>query len=326
MNHNMTLNDRVRQISRQLEASEDHPDFRLLRALEHLDVRLNSDGNYDLFLIPTNSSNSPEIERLKGLYSMVKEYEVEGIGNRRFLRIRTSTEYRSVFSPFIVELIEKDLSNPSAALNETLRDWRYLWTGNSGRLNDNQQRGLLGELITLRNLISDGAHKLTNNWVGPLGNTHDFESENINLEIKTTMQKPASVHISLIKQVAPLEGGKQLHLIVVGLENGQELSLNSEIMAIRDILKDTDYLVNFDHVLRKSGYRNHHASFYDREYSISFIQSHQINDESPLLDPRVLGEIPSTVSNIKYTLDVHGMVMEDVLYPQWKEFMSIMGD
>ena len=136
---------------------------------------------------------------------MVKEYEVEGIGNRRFLRIRTSTEYRSVFSPFIVELIEKDLSNPSAALNETLRDWRYLWTGNSGRLNDNQQRGLLGELITLRNLISDGAHKLTNNWVGP-HNTHDFESENINLEIKTTMQKPAS--FITIKQVAPLEGGK----------------------------------------------------------------------------------------------------------------------
>ena len=93
-------------------------------------------------------------------------------------------------------------------------------------------------------------------------------------------------------------------------------------MAIRDILR---YRLSskFDHVLRKSGYRNHHASFYDREYSISFIQSHQINDS---LQYSILSAWEILYgSNIKYT-DVHGMVMEDVLYPQWKEFMSIMGD
>jgi len=320
----MTLNERVRQISRQLEASESHADFRLLRAIEYLDVRLNSDGNSDSFLIPTSSEISQEIERLQGLYSMINEYDVEGAGAQRFLRIRTSTEYRSVFSPFIAELITKDLTNPSAALDETLQEWRNLWMGNSGRLNGKQQRGLLGELVILRNLISDDEHGLVENWVGPLGNTHDFESEYINLEAKTTMQQPASVHISLIKQVAPMEGNKQLHLIVVGLENGDDLSLNSEIANIREILKDSDFITNFEHVLRKSGYRNNHSLFYERMYSIIFIHSHQITGNSPVLDPRVLGEIPSTVSNIKYTLDVYGMDMQEVTEDDWLSYASII--
>jgi len=91
-------------------------------------------------------------------------------------------------------------------------------------------------------------------------------------------------------------------------------------------LKDTDFIVNFEHVLRKSGYRNHHASFYERMYLVAFIHSHQITGDSPVLDPRVLGEIPSTVSNIKYTLDVHGMDMQDVSHSDWKQFVSKMGD
>jgi hypothetical protein len=325
MPQKMTLNERVRQISRQLEASENHADFRLLRAVENLEVRLNSDGNSDSFLIPTSSENSQEIERLQGLYTMVNEYDVEGSGAQRFLRIRTSTEYRSVFSPFIAELMAKDLSNPSSALDETLQEWKNLWMGNSGALDGKQQRGLLGELIILRNLISNGAHRIIEKWVGPLGNTHDFESERINLEVKTTMQQPASVHISLIKQVAPMEGNKQLHLIVVGLENGIELNLNSEIIEIRNILKGTDFIGNFEHILRKSGYRDHHAPFYERMYSVIYTHCHQITKDSPVLDPRILGEIPSTVSNIKYTLDVHGMDMREVLNSDWEHFIGEMG-
>ena len=49
MSQKLTLNEKVRQISRQLDASEKHIEFRLLRALEEEEARLHSDGNNDLF-------------------------------------------------------------------------------------------------------------------------------------------------------------------------------------------------------------------------------------------------------------------------------------
>ena len=57
MNQKLTLNEKVRQITRQLEVSENHEDFRLLRALEDSDYRLFSDGDIDLFLVPISAEN-----------------------------------------------------------------------------------------------------------------------------------------------------------------------------------------------------------------------------------------------------------------------------
>ena len=72
MSQKMTLNEKVRQIERQLIASENHVEFRLLRALEDDEARLHSDGMNDLFLLPTIDEESLEIERIDGLYSMVE--------------------------------------------------------------------------------------------------------------------------------------------------------------------------------------------------------------------------------------------------------------
>ena len=325
MSQKMTLNEKVRQIERQLIASENHVEFRLLRALEDDEARLHSDGMNDLFLLPTIDEQSLEIERIDGLYSMVREYELADGSNQRFLQIRALTEFRAKFSPFIAELLSNDLSNPTLALEDTLKDWRNLWLGSSGKLNWKEQRGLLGELIVLDKLISSGTSGAVNNWVGPLGNTHDFESDFLNLEIKTTTKQPASVQISLIKQVAPMEGSKTLHLIVVGLENGEDFSLVSVVEGIRDALSGTQYVRNFEHVLMKSGYRDKDKSHYSKLYSISFLQKHQITEESPVLNPKIIGEIPATVSNIKYTLDVHGMDMEDLSQETWVNFGEALG-
>ena len=100
-----------------------------------------------IFLIPIEAELTSEIERLDGLFSMIKEYQLSDGPEQRFLQIRTSAEFRSIFCPFIAELLGKDLSHPIIALDETLKEWRNLWQGSSGKLNWMQQRGLLGELF-----------------------------------------------------------------------------------------------------------------------------------------------------------------------------------
>ena len=182
------------------------------------------------------------------------------------------------------------------------------------------------ESFLLNELIKVESPQIVQYWAGPLGKTHDFESEFMNLEVKTTTKQPASVQISLIKQVAPMEGNKELHLVVVGLEKGEEISLVSIIEDIRKALSDTTYLTNFEHILMKSGYRNQDKVFYSKTYSISFVQSHKIMEDSPVLNPRIIGEIPSTVTNIRYTLEVHGMDMEDLSEEIWESFASKMGE
>lgn len=299
MNPKMNFNERVRQVSRQLEISDTHDGIRLLPALEDMEPRLYSDRNFDFFLIPINADLKEEVERLDDLYVDISDFEIAG-ETKRYLRIRTSSNRRPIFTPFVAELGMKDLTDPAHALDETLAEWKEFWSGKSGELSPTRQRGLLGELSVLANLIEHGEQRLVELWGGPLDWVHDFESERLNIEVKTTMLQPPSVHISMIKQVAPMEGdGKELHLVVVGLENGDDTSLPTMVSDIREKLSRTDYLQNFEHVLRRSGYRDEHSTYYNRRYAISYNHSHQITDQSPVLNPAMLGEIPSTVVGIK---------------------------
>ena len=321
MNQTMSLKAMVDQISNQLEIADHHEESKYLRVIEDHPTRVYTSNEGDYFLVPTDSEIEAEQERLDSLYVSIRNYpDLEG----NFLAIRTEPSRREIFTPFIAEFLLKDMSDPISTLEDTLGEWKELWSGRGGRLSGNQQRGLLGELVTLHHLINEGGPKMVEKWGGPLEWVHDFESDNINLEIKTTMIQPASVHISMIKQVAPMEGEKELHLVVVGLEPGEELSLKKEVAVIRRLLQGTEHANRFEHVLRRSGFRDEHSSFYSRGYTNSYIRAHKITHDSPVLNPAVLGEIPSTVVNIRYNLEVHAMDMVDADESIWKRFTSLL--
>ena len=321
MNQTMSLKAMVDQIRNQLDIADHHEESRYLRVIEDHPTRVYTSNEGDHFLVPTDSEIEAEQERLESLYVSIRNYpDLEG----NFLSIRTDSSRREIFTPFIAEFLLKDMSDPISTLEDTLGEWKELWSGRGGRLSGNQQRGLLGELVTLHHLINEGGPKMVEKWGGPLEWVHDFESDNINLEIKTTMIQPASVHISMIKQVAPMEGEKELHLVVVGLEPGEELSLKKEVAVIRRLLQGTEHANRFEHVLRRSGFRDEHSSFYSRGYTNSYIRAHKITHDSPVLNPAVLGEIPSTVVNIRYNLEVHAMDMVDADESIWKRFTSLL--
>ena len=322
MNQKMNLRNRVLQITSQLEISEKLTELRLLDAMEGLDVKLFSMDGEDFVHIPIDKEEEQESERLDGLFISIVKNKI--YNNGTFLQIRIKSDRRDIFVPFIAELIIKDLSNPINSLNETLLEWKELWSGKFGRLNRNQQRGLIGELISLNKLIDSGDNSLIKYWGGPLKWIHDFESEKVNLEIKTTNKQPESVYISMIKQVSPMEGSKELHLVVVSLENGDDFSLNDVVNNLREKITESDKISQFEFVLKRSGYRDSDALHYDTRYSISHIQSHKITEASPVLKPSILGEIPSTVENIRYNLEVHAMEMEIVDDDKWKYFAKLM--
>ena len=324
MNLIMNLKQIVEQINRQLMISDSYSEHRVLQIMEGQNQLIYSKNGFDFFLIPIDEEEMNEQERLEGLFISIECDILENQRNRYFLIIKTQSSRREVFVPFISELICKDLANPIDALNETLREWRDFWSGKRARLSKQEQIGLLGELFTLSKLLEQSSPKLVERWGGPLDWLHDFESNRLDLEIKTTTTQPDSVYISKISQVAPMEGDKQLHLIVIGLEEGDDIDLPKMIEYVRSQLANTSELKHFEKVLHSSGYRDSEKHHYQHTYSVSFVKFHEITESSPVLKPTLLGEMPSTVENIKYNLLTHAMDTVEIDDEKWLEFCKLM--
>jgi hypothetical protein len=311
----LSLRNLVGQISRQFEILKGHVDGHFVYAMEGEDVRLMTEGQQDVLFIPCELSVTEPVNLMEGL-----SVEIGEKGGQIHFIIRMESSYREIFIPFIADVILRleTLGMPSA-FDETLEDWRVLWAGERGRLNRSQQRGLLGELHVLSRII-DCSTDAANSWVGPLRELHDFMADTLHLEVKTTNRQPPSVRISNIAQVAPLHGDAQLALVVVGLESGDEISLPESVDWVRNKIGDGDNRLHFEKVLRRSGYRDEHGQHYRSMYAIAFQDIHWITESSPVIDPMLLGELPATVRDITYTLDVFAMDMEPISDQDWSRF------
>ena len=320
----MNLKQIVEQISRQLMISDSYSEYRVLPIIEGEEYLIYSKEGFDFFLIPIEEQEMQEQERLEGLFISIECNILANERNKSYLMIKTQTSRREVFVPFISELISKNLSHPLDALNETLKEWRDFWTGKRARLTKQEQIGLLGELFTLSKLLAHSSSKIVEKWGGPLDWLHDFESNRLDLEIKTTTTQPDSVYISKISQVAPMEGEKQLHLIVIGLEEGDDINLSKMIEQVRRQLVNTSEINQFEKILRSSGYRDSEKHHYLHNYSFSFVKSHEITENSPVLKPNLLAGMPGTVENIKYNLLTHAMDTTELDDELWNKFSNLM--
>lgn len=320
----MNLNQVVDQIKRQLIISDSYPEKRLLRIIENEDELIYSDDGFDFFLIPLHEGEMEEQERLEGLFVSISPKVLEKGKTKKFLIIKTESSRREMFVPFISDLICKDLSNPIDSLDETLKEWSNYWSGKRARLSKHEEIGLLGELITLSKLVKYGGVDTIHSWGGPLDWLHDFESEKIDLEIKTTTKQPDTVFISKISQVAPMEGSKELHLIIIGLEKGDAFNLPEMVDQVKSQFSDNQDIIHLEKILNRAGYREQEKHFYSKKYSISFVKSHKITQRSPVLKPNLLGDIPQTIGEIKYNLLTHALDTVEVDETKWLEFSRMM--
>jgi len=313
------LRDLVGQISRQFEVLSHNSDGQYVHALEGSDVKLMIEGKQDIVKFPCDLDPSEPLNPIDGL-----TVQIQKEGEQSEFVISVESSKREIFVPFIADMIRQfeTLGLPTA-FDETLEDWRKLWAGKRGRLNRSQQKGLLGELHVLSQLIQHDPDSCRS-WIGPLREKalHDYVSDLLHLEIKTTTLQPPSVQISNVSQVAPFGGNAKLALIVIGIESGEDIALPNLINELRIVLGDGPNLAHFEKVLRRSGYREEHDQYYRNTYSIAFEEIHWITEYSPVLDSKILSDIPATVRDIKYTLDVFAMDMKVLTEKDWSQFAS----
>lgn len=101
-----------------------------------------------------------------------------------------------------------------ATLLAVLERWRRFWTTRHDGLNREEQLGLVGELWLLLEWLPRLTPRAISSWQGPLRGRHDFVSETLSIEVKTTAANTGAV-VHRITRLDQLEepGQGQLYLL-----------------------------------------------------------------------------------------------------------------
>jgi len=230
------------------------------------------------------------------------------------LRDTANADVFTALAEDVAPRIAAAASNRTAAkaLLDRLRNWqRFLAAGTAG-LSAQQQRGLFGELHTLRtHILPYLGPAAIFGWRAPLSAHQDFQFASGAIEVKTTAAKqPQAVRITSERQLdntgVPV---LFLHIVIVD-ERELENSVNEAGESLPDIIRrlreelkeDARALETFDDRLLDMGYLDAHAPHYEgRHFAVRKEHTFRIRSGFPRLVER---NLPTGVGDINYALNL----------------------
>jgi hypothetical protein len=169
------------------------------------------------------STTQKRLPRLKGIDVSISDYEK----GRKVLIFKLQDDtFKDIFFELCSDIIRaaSDAGDEKDAVARALaRTWRWhhlLRGGSDGRLSGEEQKGLIGEILALRELILPALQPLDalNTWRGPLDAPKDFEIGRHCIEAKARRSAAhPCVNISSIAQL-DTSGIEGLYLFVVDLD------------------------------------------------------------------------------------------------------------
>lgn len=158
------------------------------------------------------------------------------------LDLSAPPSHEQVFTPFCVEIVDaviRQSRDPWKAVSATIRAWQSAWKPARQSMDKIVQVGLFGELLVLRSLMIPALGPVAvDQWSGPDSERHDFVSDQLHIEVKTTRKSRAEHEISRLDQLrVPAEC--RLLFVSVQLEEsvGGDESLATQVDAIVDLLR-----------------------------------------------------------------------------------------
>jgi hypothetical protein len=222
---------------------------------------MTSDNRPRLFvpLNPPSTNEDPVHVDLKGLTIRETVLKLDG-ENLLVLDASTGPTEEAMFTVVARELAMAVVilgRDPRKAVEATVKRWRTYWSSNAKPLSFEQKLGLFGELYLLsRLLIPSLGPSAISTWKGPLGERHDFQSQQWHIECKATSKTAPIFRIHGHDQLTVPEN-KELLLfsIFVKRETGAPDSIEKEIESIRAQLdKDPSTLGDFEEALLATGW------------------------------------------------------------------------
>jgi len=168
--------------------------------------------------------------------------------------------------------IDNDTAAARVIITHLGRWQKLLRTQGSKLLSLNEQMGLFGELMVLKDIFLDNldAREAVSCWTGPMGDEQDFGYGESLVEVKTVRStRDREIQISSIAQLDAVSGKLSLAFQTVGVFEDQppeSISLNGIIDLVADKLLDqeADITDQFNLRLAMLGYEQHPE--YDKYY------------------------------------------------------------
>jgi hypothetical protein len=256
------------------------------------------------------SAPKARLPKLKGIDLTVSDYD----RNRKVLVFKLQDDQqKDVFLELCRDIIraadaaENEKDAVARALARTWR-WHHLLRGGSdGRLSAEEQKGLIGELLVLQEILLPALEPLDalNTWRGPLDAPKDFEIGRYCIEAKA--RRSAALPCINISSIAQLDssGIDGLFLHVVDLDLAPTGTAGSRTVTdyaarLRDLIvaQDGGAAEHLDMLLNAGGFR------WSDDYSdFSWVEGerrgYRVVDGFPRLCP---ANVPSGVTEAKYAV------------------------
>ena len=265
-----------------------------------------------LLILQHRSPHRPSyrLPKLRGLKVELLPTE-DGMGGRVAIRL-TEGELSEIFYRFCVDIVDatcKSQSEKEAIERFVVRAWRWhrlLRSGGDGRLSEQEQRGLLGELYVLeRHLLpAVSAADAVQAWIGPLGAPKDFQIGWVSIEAKTRTPQVATVRISSQTQLDSNETTRLfLHVTEVSRateETTSALTISDIVTKTRDTIsaQDASATIAFDERLNATGF-DRNDDYSDHPWLIGSKSIYEVKKGFPRITPAMI--LPG-VDDVKYMI------------------------
>lgn len=267
-------------------------------------------GSYLFICNVLSSKVIPVFPELQGVKVALQKGERDN--SIRFAMLLKDTSEWELFYAICMDIVEctrkATVDTGLAIILRRLENWhQFLRKERSGLLNEEQIKGLLGELIFIKKWLAPafGWEKAISFWCGPLGTPQDFCIDDIAIEVKAQLSvtRP-EIKISSAEQLTTQAAKMHLHVLTFGKasENtNKTYSLPTIIHEIRTILTQSpETLELFSELLLGVGYvdSQHYNSYV---YTLVEENTFEVREGFPRITTT---SIPPGVVKISYNISL----------------------
>lgn len=279
--------------------------------------RVDSEGRFDFFWValeagmpglmlrlPKLPQPVPSFPKLRNLVASLRPVP----GGAAFvlgLKERSQVEIFETLCRDVIRAGEdgRDLDEALSRALQRTRRWHHLLRGGkTNGLSVEEQRGLVGELGFLRELVSGfGPETAIEAWTGPTGSAKDFEIIGTCVEVKArrVAAKPF-VAISSEDQLADVEGSR-LFLRVVNVASAvlpEGKSLHDHVRATASFFeKEGSAFEAWEDALFSTGY-DPENDYDDRRWLLGATNDYEVTEGFP----RISSPLETGVENVRYAI------------------------
>ena len=282
------LNDQWKKLDKRILEEEQEKKAKVkIRISDEFLITLNTSGLPGLFI---EANNTKKVDRDN--IPNCKGWNIEVIGSQIVMSLKKK-EYNEFFRDITNLILTKIYLNKlhkEESINFFFKNLLFAKNFFDGEelpkpLSSEKETGLFGELIILSEYINRkySDEETLNYWTGP-SQKHDFTTENILLETKTTKNDGKKIiHTSSNDQISPIFE-KPLYLSFVQIENnpsGKTLKMLIDEIT-KKFEKKSNVLINDFYIkLRHYGYYDSHKDFYNDKYVLKDCNFYFISNTFP---------------------------------------------